>query len=210
MAIAGGLVLVYCIIFLGGFSPVHFRFLTAIVGMSTVIISITAGYGAGFAIGLKVSRFNDVLPFMILGIGADDIFVIVNTIDQTPQHLSANERFKRGLKHAGPSITIASLTTALSFLCGSASSLPVIKSVCQFACIVMIIMYMAFFVLFSPFYLNDLQRMHNLKGDCFGLCCCAPDTILCCGGKLLNKTQRKFVGLPVLEKTHQKENDKEA
>merc|ERR1712038_370533 len=100
MAIAGGLVLVYCIIFLGGFSPVHFRFLTAIVGMSTVIISITAGYGAGFAIGLKVSRFNDVLPFMILGIGADDIFVIVNTIDQTPQHLSANERFKRGLKHA--------------------------------------------------------------------------------------------------------------
>ena len=51
------------------------------VGMFCVIISITTGYGIAFAVGLKISRFHDVLPFMIMGIGVDDMFVIVNTVD---------------------------------------------------------------------------------------------------------------------------------
>jgi predicted RND superfamily exporter protein len=51
------------------------------VGMITVALATTAGYGVAFAAGLKLSDFHQLLPFMIIGIGVDDMFVIVNTID---------------------------------------------------------------------------------------------------------------------------------
>ena len=81
IAIAGSLVLLYSFLVLGSFSTIHFRAVTSIVGMACVLLSITSGYGIAFALGLKVSQFNNILPFMVLGIGVDDMFVIVNTID---------------------------------------------------------------------------------------------------------------------------------
>ena len=55
--------------------------MTALVGMTCVLLSVTSGYGVSFAFGWKVSKFHNILPFMIMGIGVDDMFVIVNTID---------------------------------------------------------------------------------------------------------------------------------
>ena len=44
-------------------------------------LSIAAGYGISFTAGYKFSDMHGVLPFLILGLGVDDMFVIVNTID---------------------------------------------------------------------------------------------------------------------------------
>jgi len=33
-------------------------------------------------LGVKTSTINGILPFLLIGIGADDIFVIVNSMDQ--------------------------------------------------------------------------------------------------------------------------------
>lgn len=83
------LVIIYSVFVLGSLNPVLFRSLTALVGCFVVAIALTTGYGIAFAVGLKVSRFHDILPFMIMGIGVDNMFVIVNCVDQEPVHLSA-------------------------------------------------------------------------------------------------------------------------
>ena len=75
-----------------------------------------------------------------------------------PQHLSAKERFKLGMTHAGPSITITSVTNALAFFVGSLSTLPAIQSLCVFAGFVIVALYFAFLTMFAPFFLNDLRR----------------------------------------------------
>jgi predicted exporter len=72
--------------------------------------------------------------------------------------LSANERFRIGLTHAGPSVTVTSVTNALAFLVGSLSTLPALKSLCQFAAIVIVCLYIAFLTIFSPWFINDLRR----------------------------------------------------
>ena len=93
---AGMLVLSYSFVVIGGMSPVHFRSATALVGMSCILLSITSGYGIALALGWKTTKFHAIIPFMIMGIGVDDMFVIVNTIDQTPDHIGSKaiNRFK--------------------------------------------------------------------------------------------------------------------
>ena len=81
MGISLSLVTIYSLFVLGSCSPVHFRCVTALIGLTCVLLATTAGYGMSFAAGKLISRLHGFLPFMLVGIGVDDIFVIVNTID---------------------------------------------------------------------------------------------------------------------------------
>ena len=150
------LVFIYSVFVLGGCSPVHFRALSAIIGIGCVFLSIMAGYAIAFGCGQKISQLHNILPFMIIGIGVDDMFVIVNSIDQTSPHLSANERFKIGMVHAGPSITITSVTDGIAFLLGSFTIIPALNSFCTFAGISVVTLYISMLTIFSPWFLNDM------------------------------------------------------
>ena len=89
------------------------------------------------------------------------MFVIVNTIDQTPDYLTAKERFRQGLMHAGPSITITSVTDALSFFIGSLTDAAALSSFCFFCGCCVVMLYFSFLTIFSPWFLEDMLRLHN-------------------------------------------------
>ena len=184
------LIYIYSFFVLGSCSPVHMRVVSAMAGLFCVGLSIVAGYGIAFALGFKFSRMHGVLPFLILGLGVDDMFVIVNTIDQTPDHLPAKERFRQGLMHAGPSITITSVTDGLSFYIGAVTDAAALSSFCFFSGCCVVMLYFSFLTIFSPWFLEDMERLHDRKGDCFGMCCCKEDSIFFFKGKCLTKRQR--------------------
>lgn len=75
------LVTSYSIVVLGGCSPIHMRSSLAGTGIICVILSTASGFGCSFALGLRISEMHNVLPFMVLGIGVDNMFVIVNCVD---------------------------------------------------------------------------------------------------------------------------------
>ena len=81
MSVAITLVSIYSYLVLGSFSPILFRAYTALVGILCVMISITSGYALAFGLGYNISSFHNIIPFLIVGIGVDDMFVIVNSID---------------------------------------------------------------------------------------------------------------------------------
>ena len=81
LIVAVCLVTVYTCIVLGSCSPVHFRAVSAGLGIMCVFLATASGYSISFFFGLKISRLHNIMPFMVLGIGVDDMFVIVNTID---------------------------------------------------------------------------------------------------------------------------------
>ena len=75
------MVSVYSIFVLGGCSPVHFRSASAGVGLLCILLATVSGYSISFYFGYLITHIHNILPFMVLGIGVDDMFVIVNTID---------------------------------------------------------------------------------------------------------------------------------
>ena len=181
------MIFIYSLCVLGACSPIHMRALSAIVGLTCVGLSIASGYGIAFIQGYKFSDMHAVLPFLILGLGVDDMFVIVNTIDQTPDHLSAKERFRLGLTQAGPSITITSVTDGLSFFIGSLANSPALSSFCFFCGCCVTMLYFSFLIIFSPWFLEDMIRQHNRRGECFGLCCCKEDSLFFCRANCLSQ-----------------------
>ena len=81
MAISIALITTYSFFVLGNCSPIHMRALSAMVGIFCVLLSTAAGYGLSFYAGQYISPMHSLLPFLMFGLGVDDMFVIVNSID---------------------------------------------------------------------------------------------------------------------------------
>ena len=122
--LAIGLIFVYNIFFLGTCSPIHCRLILAIAGIACIAISITVGYHIGFEAGYEQNESHEALPILMLGIGVDDMFVICNALDQSSLKKKPVDRLTECMKHAGPSITITSITDTLAFLSGTGSKIP--------------------------------------------------------------------------------------
>lgn len=83
------LVAVYTILVLGAFSPIHCRLVTALMGLLCVGLSYASGFGLCFLLGGETAGVHNLMPFLLIGIGVDDMFVICNAVDQTDLKASA-------------------------------------------------------------------------------------------------------------------------
>jgi len=75
------LVAVYTILFMGGFSPIHFRSAAAGITLLCVGFSYAASAGLAYMLGWQSAGIHSLLPFLLIGIGVDDMFVISAAID---------------------------------------------------------------------------------------------------------------------------------
>ena len=182
----------YGVLFLGSLSPIHCRTVLTVTGLITVFISVYAGFGFSLMCGFVKDDFHEILYVLLMGVGIDDMFVICNALDQTPMHYSPEQRLRFALRHAGPSITITSLTNALAFFSGVISVIPSLGSFSFFCAVSVLILYFSVLTIFIPLVYWDTVRVQKRWGDCFGLFFCKEDSVLFCKGKLLSKPQRDF------------------
>jgi Niemann-Pick C1 protein len=80
--------------------------------------------------GVPFGPVHGVLPFLLLGIGIDDMFVIVQShasLSPADAALGIRERIGRTLQHAGVAITVTSLTDLAAFGVGASTTLPSLR-----------------------------------------------------------------------------------
>lgn len=75
------LVAIYTICVLGNCSPMHCRCVVALVGLLCIILAYTAGFGFMYIVGGESTGVHQLMPFLLLGIGVDDMFVMCNAVD---------------------------------------------------------------------------------------------------------------------------------
>lgn len=190
-----GLVGIYVIFFLGSCSPTHCRLVVALGGTISIILSFFAGFGLLYYFGFEASTFHSWLPFLMMSIGVEHMFVICNAVDQTDLKNQAFLRIHEALSHAGPSITISSLATTIAFvIAATVSSLEALRSFCFFAAVCVAINYITSMTFFLAFVVWDTRRVAARKKECFGACGCAETSRLFCKGKLASQKQREYSG----------------
>mmetsp|Transcript_27376 Transcript_27376/g.41634 ORF Transcript_27376/g.41634 Transcript_27376/m.41634 type:complete len:472 (+) Transcript_27376:583-1998(+) len=187
-----GLVAVYCIFFMGSCSPIHFRSAAAGITLWCVALSYSAASGFSYLVGFNSAGIHNLLPFLLIGIGVDNMFVISSQLDHSDPMKPVRVRMRYGMIHAGSSITITSFTNAIAFLLGCTSKLDALQSFSFFAGMGIVFLYISSLTIFSAFMAWDLQRQMAQRGDCCGCCSCKEDTPLCCSGKLLTLKQRSY------------------
>lgn len=111
--------------------------------------------------------------------------------------MPAHERVKKAMEHAGPSITITSLTNALAFAFGGLNSLTALRSFCVFAAVCIVMLYLIVMTFFLAVVVWDTERVGRHKGECCGLCCCGMDNPICCKGFWLSNKQKRYGDVPV-------------
>ena len=120
--------------------------------------------------GLFFGPMHSVLPFLLLGIGIDDMFVILQSYDNVKTDADLIERFGQAMKKAGVAITVTSLTDFLAFGISATSELPILMSFCLYAAfgVVLVFAFMATF--FLGVFVYDERRVADRR-DAIFFCC---------------------------------------
>ena len=159
-------------------------------GIVSIGMAIASSYGLCAYFGLFFSPLMNVLPFLLLGIGVDDMFVIVNAYDNEVSR-DPVERMAQSLRSSGMSITVTSLTDVVAFLIGSSTSLPALRNFCFYAAFGIFFDYLYQVTFFTAFLSLDERRKANNKGDCFFCLDCPPQA--CCQCCAPHKSEKSFM-----------------
>lgn len=110
------IVFIYVCFMLGKFSFVHQRFFLSLGGVLGVIMGMIVSYSICSSAGFFYGPTHAVIPFLLLGIGIDNMFVIrqcLATLSQEERKGSLEEIMSRVMGRAGVAITITSITGLL-------------------------------------------------------------------------------------------------
>ena len=121
-----------------------------IIGLVLVISATVAAFGFTSWIGLSFNATSmQVLPFLALGLGVDDFFIVISCWSGTDKSVKNNtpKIIGRVFSRAGPSISMTSLANFIAFMIGSIIPLPAVSNFCLQASAVIFFNY--FFLLFG-------------------------------------------------------------
>ena len=141
-------------------------------------------------LGRSLNPVINVLPFILIGIGVDDMFVLVAALEaEGVEKQSVPVRMGKAMGAAGVSITITSLTDMIAFVLGVTSRLPALATFCAFAAVGITADFLLQISFFAGWMALDAYREKKTKPDCCP-CCCAPTDAAsgtCCCACTYNK-----------------------
>ena len=142
MAFSYALMFLYVGFSIGFFpSKVHNKFLLGLAGIFIVIFSAFSAIGITLYAEIPLTMISaEVVPFLVLAIGVDNMFLISRAERNVPSHLKEHHiRMAYALKEIGPSIFAAAFCEALAFFVGMLTDVPALWSFCLVAALAVIV-----------------------------------------------------------------------
>ncbi|XP_038057470.1 patched domain-containing protein 3-like isoform X2 [Patiria miniata] len=111
-------------------------------GVISAMLAIASSMGLLSYCGLPFNEVSASMPFLAIGIGIDDMFIMLAAWRKTSIKLPVEERLGQTYAEAAVSITITSITDALAFGIGSITTLPAIRVFCLYSGVAIIFDYL--------------------------------------------------------------------
>ncbi|XP_020280912.1 Niemann-Pick type protein homolog 1B-like isoform X2 [Pseudomyrmex gracilis] len=168
LAVGSILMFLYVLTITSNQNWVEWRFCLTITGLSCVGGAFLIAVGICSLIGIPYGPVHTSLPFLLLGLGIDDIFVInaswkqIHT-DESNLKKPLTERIGLALGHAGSAICITSLTDVVAFVIGSSTILPSLESFCIYAAVGVLVTFLLQITFFIACFTLDAKRIEQKK-----------------------------------------------
>ncbi|XP_043277996.1 NPC intracellular cholesterol transporter 1 homolog 1b-like [Venturia canescens] len=153
------------------------RFFLSIGGIVMVLASVSASLGIFGYIGVPTTLLTiEVIPFLVLAVGVDNIFILVQTHDRYPRKSSETVVDHMGLilGMVGPSMLLTSISECLCFAIGTLSKMPAVNTFAMYASVSILINFLLQITAFVSLLALDTRRYEGGRFDM--LCCVGLDS----------------------------------
>lgn len=157
-------------------------------GVLLIFIATGAAYGLSALLGIKFSSLAPILPFIIVGVGVDDMLIVCATWDKLSPKLSSGERMSQTLASCGVTVAMTSITNVVAFLLGAITVIPAVQWFCLYAAISMTANWLVMMTAFAGALVLDGHRQADHKADF--LCCLSVNMDANQAGDDINKPQQ--------------------
>ncbi|XP_078391128.1 patched domain-containing protein 3-like [Cetorhinus maximus] len=104
----------------------------AALGVISAGLAVLTGFGFLLYCGMSFAINTANAPFLILGIGVDDMFIMLASWQKTKVRDKVEDRLAKTYAEAAVSITITTLTNVLAFYIGVMTPFPSVQSFCVY------------------------------------------------------------------------------
>ncbi|BGP21836.1 vacuolar membrane protein [Rhodotorula toruloides] len=163
------------------------KFLLGLWGILIVLLSVSTSVALCSTAGVRTTLIiAEVIPFLVLAIGVDNVFLLSHELDQqkrenslllpgeeyedevvTEPSLPAEERVARALGRMGPSILLSASCQTLAFGLGALVGMPAVRNFAIYAAVAVLLNALLQITVFVAAMAVDLRRVESNRIDCF-------------------------------------------
>ncbi|KAM9791618.1 protein patched homolog 1 isoform X2 [Syngnathus typhle] len=141
-----------------------------LAGVLLVALSVAAGLGLCSLLGLSFNAATtQVLPFLALGIGVDDMFLLAHSFTEAGSNIPFKERTGDCLRRTGTSVALTSVNNMIAFFMAALVPIPALRAFSLQAAIVVVFNFAMVLLIFPAILSLDLHRRQDKRLDV--LCC---------------------------------------
>uniref|UniRef100_A0A4W6E2U3 Patched 2 n=1 Tax=Lates calcarifer TaxID=8187 RepID=A0A4W6E2U3_LATCA len=176
-----------------------------LAGVLLVALSVAAGLGLCSLLGLSFNAATtQVLPFLALGIGVDDMFLLAHSFTETGTNIPFKERTGDCLRRTGTSVALTSINNMIAFFMAALVPIPALRAFSLQAAIVVVFNFAMVLLIFPAILSLDLHRREDKRLDV--LCCLyspCSDRVIHLSPHELSDTGEQQQHAPATAHTHQ-------
>ncbi|CCX10094.1 sterol-sensing domain of SREBP cleavage-activation-domain-containing protein [Pyronema domesticum] len=154
-----------------GKTLVNSKFTLGVFGIIIVLMSVSASVGLFSAMGIKVTLIiAEVIPFLVLAVGVDNIFLIVHEFERIGNEHPDDElevQIGRAMGRMGPSILLSATSETLAFGLGAIVTMPAVRNFAVYAAGAVFINAVLQVTMFVSVLALNKKRMDANRIDCF-------------------------------------------
>jgi hypothetical protein len=137
-----------------------------LVGVGLVLLAFFGSVGFAILIGIKINiTIAWTLPFIILGLGVDDVYIVLMALKKQKGYKEQN--FIKAMKEVAVPVSMTSLVNASMFAVMNVSDIPAVYKSANVAVIAVIALYLSVIVCYPAFCYLDMKRQAAGRRDVF-------------------------------------------
>lgn len=144
----------------------------AIGGIVIVLVSVLCSLGVFGYLGVATTMLTvEVIPFLVLAVGVDNIFILVHTYNRLDKnnYEKVGDGIGDALGQVGPSILLTAASECFCFLIGGLSDMPAVRTFALYATVALFIDFIFQITAFIALMAIDQSRLESGRLDLF--CC---------------------------------------
>ena len=144
--------------------PLYGHHLLGFCALLAIYLRVTSAFGLLMYIGISFINMVGVLPFLVVIIGVDDVFIILHNLNEIIRdNIPAVHILSGSMARSSPTITMTTLTDLVAFPVSCRSVFPAVRFFCAYAALAITFAFLMLVTFFVACIWFDIKRINSKR-----------------------------------------------